>query len=178
MKRRLFTFAVICVLMLFCCNFPTATAKAQADPVAETDSLRFENMLNHNHLFGDDFSDINTVVDKSIIPLLDKREDDFIKEDIVKCFVDNMYAFDISNYTPNTNAPIRDGYIFIMPRGYDSFSHEIISVTKSDTLYCVVSEITFNTHDGTQEKATCETVFLENESSAFGYNIISANIIE
>ena len=178
MKLRILSFAVICVLMLFSCSFPTATAQAQTEAVSESGYLRFENMLNHNHLFGDDFNDINTVVDKSIIPLLDKRDNDFIKEDIVKSFVDNMYAFDIDGYTPNTMAPVRDGYIFIMPRGYETFSHRIVSVAKNDTLYCVISAITFNTHDGQEEKATCETVFLENESSAFGYNIISANILD
>ncbi len=177
MKYRVFCFISVFVLMLFCCNFPMATAQAQTEPVETTAYARFENMLNHNRLFGEDFSDTNTVVENSIISLLSKREEDFIKEDIVSCFVYNMYSLDIEDYKANTNAPVREGYIFILPRGYDDFSHEIVSVTKSGTLYCVISEVTFNTHDGVQEKATCETVFLENEDSAFGYNIISANLL-
>ncbi len=178
MKRRILSFALICMVMLLSFSFPTATAQVKAQTIAETDSLRFENMLNHNYLFGDDFNDINKVVDKSIIPLLDKRDGDFIREDIVKSFVENMYDFDIEGYAPNTNAPLRDGYIFIMPMGYENISHKIISVSANDLLYCVVSEITFITHDGETETATCETVFLENQNSAFGYNIISANISE
>ena len=175
MKRR-----VICLLTIFIliisCNFPTAIAQETEQKDTVVLPARLENMLNHNRLFGDDFNNVNAVVDNSIIALLDKREEDFIKEDIIKGFVQNMYDLSIDGYTAFPQAPTKEGYIFILPRGYDSFSHEIKSIEKNGALYCVISQVSFNTHDGQEQKANCETVFLENENSAFGYNIISAKL--
>lgn len=175
MKNKIFSLVLIFVLILSC-NFPVATAVTEPENTEKTEYARFENMLNHNRLYDSDFSDINTVVDNSILSLLEKREDEFIKRDLVEAFVYNMYDLDIAEYKANPDAPEKSGYIFIMPKGYDEISHEIISVTQNGTLYCVISEMTVKTHEGEEMKETCETVLLENEKSAFGYNIISSNI--
>ncbi len=175
MKYKIFSLILVFVL-IFSCNFPVATAADEPETSQNTEWSRIENMLNHNRLYGNDFNDINAVVDNSILSLLEKREEDFIKRDLVEAFVYNMYDLDIKDYKANPNAPVKNGYIFIMPRGYDKISHEIISVTQNGTLYCVISQLSVETHDGVSEKANCETVLLENENSAFGYNIISSNI--
>lgn len=175
MRNKIFSLILVFVLILSC-NFPVATAVTEEEIPQNTEYARFENMLNHNRLYGSDFSDVNKVVDNSILCLLDKAEDQFIKKDLVEAFVYNMYDLDIKGYKANENAPQMDGYIFIIPRGYEEFSHKIISVTKNGTLNCVISEITVKTHDGQSTTSTCETVLLENETSAFGYNIISSNI--
>lgn len=175
MKNKIFSIVLVLVL-IFSCNFPVATAVTEVEAPENTEYARFENMLNHNKLYGNDFNDINKVVDNSILCLLDKAEDEFIKKDLVESFVYNMYDLDIAEYKANPEAPEKSGCIFIMPKGYDEISHEIISVTQNGTLYCVVSEMTIKTHEGEELKETCETVLLENEKSAFGYNIISSNI--
>ncbi|MBR6572788.1 MAG: hypothetical protein IKK77_03640 [Clostridia bacterium] len=175
MKNKIFSLVLIFILIISC-NYPVATAVTHEETPQNTEYARFENMLNHNKLYGSDFNDINKVVDNSILCLRDRAEDEFIKKDLVEAFVYNMYDLDIKGYEPNPNAPTKDGYIFIMPRGYEEFSHKVISVTKNGTLNCVISEITVKTHDGEVETTTCETVLLENEKSAFGYNIISSNI--
>ena len=175
MKNKIFSLVLIFVLILSC-NFPVATAVTEASEPENTEFARFENMLNHNRLYDSDFNDINTVVDNSVICLLEKREDEFIKKDLVEAFIYNMYDLDIKDYEANPEAPNKDGYIFIMPRGYDEISHEIKTVTENGTLICIISEITINAHDGENKTASCETVLLENENSAFGYNIISSNI--
>ena len=175
MKYKIFSLLLVFVL-IFSCNFPVATAVTEASEPENTEFARFENMLNHNRLYDNDFNDINTVVDNSILSLLEKREEDFMKRDLVEAFVYNMYDLDIKEYKPNTNAPEKDGYIFIMPRGYDEISHEIKTVTENGTLICIISEITIKSHDGEMKTETCETVLLENKNSAFGYNIISSNV--
>ena len=175
MKNKIFSLVLIFVLILSC-NFPVATAVTEVEKPENTEFARFENMLNHNLLYDNDFNNINTVVDNSILCLLDKAEDEFIKKDLVEAFVYNMYDLDVKDYKPNPNAPEKDGYIFIMPRGYDEISHEIKTVTENGTLICIISEITVKSHDGQTKTATCETVLLENKNSAFGYNIISSNI--
>ena len=175
MKNKILSLVLIFVLILSC-NFPVATAVTQGEEPKNTEFARFENMLNHNRLYDNDFNDINTVVDNSILSLLEKREEDFIKSDLVEAFVYNMYDLDIKDYKANPQAPEKQGYIFIMPRGYDEISHEIQTVTENGTLICIISEITVKSHDRQTKTATCETVLLENENSAFGYNIISSNI--
>ena len=175
MKNKILSLVLIFVLILSC-NFPVATAVTEVEKPENTEFTRFENMLNHNRLYDNDFNDINTVVDNSILSLLEKREEDFIKSDLVEAFVYNMYDLDVKDYKANPQAPEKQGYIFIMPRGYDEISHEIQTVTENGTLICIISEITIKSHDGETKTATCETVLLENENSAFGYNIISSNI--
>ena len=175
MRNKIFSL-ILAFVLIFSCNFPLATAVTEEEPPQNTEYVRFENMLNHNKLYGSDFNDINKVVDNSIFCLLDKAEDEFIKRDIVEAFVYNMYDLDIKGYKAIEAAPQKEGYIFIIPRGYEEFSHKILSVTQNGTLNCVISEITIKTHDGIEEIATCETVLLENENSAFGYNIISSNV--
>lgn len=175
MRNKILSLILIFVLILSC-NFPVATAVTDEGTPQNTEFARFENMLNHNLLYDNDFSDIDTVVNNAILCLLDKREGDFIKRDLVEAFVYNMYDLDIKDYKQNPNAPVIDDYIFIMPRGCDEISHEIKTVTENGTLICIISDITINAHDGETKTATCETVLLENEKSAFGYNIISSNI--
>ena len=175
MKNKIFVLVMIFVL-IFSCNFPVATAVTETETPQNTEYTRIENMLNHNRLYDNDFNDINTVVDNSILALMYKAEGEFIREALVSAFVYNMYDLDIKDYEANPNAPQKNDYIFIIPRGYDEISHQIMSVTKSGTLNCVISEITIKTHDGETTTKICETVLLENENSAFGYNIISSNI--
>ena len=63
--------------------------------------------------------------------------------------------------------------------GYNIYTHEIASVTDNkDGSYTVLTEVEISYEDGSVETASCETVFLENTESAFGYNIMYSIIEE
>lgn len=148
----------------------------------ETEVLkaRFSNMLNHNFVYDDAFHTVEDVVNNSIIALLDMRDsedDSFIKEEVVSNYVYDMYGIEIKDFsTINKQMPKKDGYVFIIPKGYEIYSHEITDVfVNEDGSYTVRSNVSIATHDGQSEIEICETLFVKNENSQFGYNMVYSN---
>ena len=58
-----------------------------------------------------------------------------------------------------------------MPKGIHG-----VSVSNEDGSFTVLSAVTVNPHDDGEYLAEAETLFVKNEKSAFGYNIIYSNI--
>ncbi len=141
-------------------------------------NTRFENMLNHNFVYNNDFYDDSVLVNNSVLALLDLSEDSYIKEAYLKDYVFNMYGKIYNDFSFLGEAE-KQGYVYIIPRGYSIYTHEIISVTDNkDGSYTVQSMVEISYEDGSVEMLNCETVFLENAESAFGYNIMYSDIIE
>lgn len=144
-------------------------------------SARFLNMLNHNYVYNSDFDDIDLIVNNSLIALLDNRDrenEDFISAELVKEFVKSMYGLEIADINEiNPDMPKKEGYVFINAKGYSKFDHKILSVSENeDGTFTVTSDVTVTTHENESYTCKASTVFLKNENSRFGYNIISSDI--
>jgi hypothetical protein len=182
----------VCVVVLsFACvkteNFDNSAAKNQNNEVltvAKNNTIdnkvletRFLNMLNHNFVYNDDFYDDGVLVENSLLALLDVSEDSFVAETYVRDYLFNMYGKIYGEF--ESDYPEKEGYLYIRPRGYNIYSHEIASVTNNnDGSYTVVTSVTISYEDGTEEVATAETLFLKAEDSAFGFNMLYSDILE
>ncbi|MBQ8740031.1 MAG: hypothetical protein IJY79_00595 [Clostridia bacterium] len=182
---------VICLIMLAVCSSlitPIVTEGSQVSAAtaeevkANANEARFLNMLNHNFVYNADFENADTVVNNASLALLDLRDsanEDFIKDVYVKSFVKDMYGIEIADMSGvNADYPQLDGYLYIIPRGYTTYTHTIISVEQNDDgSFTVVSDITANDHDAATQIQKAVSLFVPNAESAFGYNMIYCNII-
>lgn len=182
---------VICLIMLAVCSSliaPMVTEGSQvsaatAEEVAvNANEARFLNMLNHNFVYNADFENADTIVNNASLALLDLRDstnEDFIKDIYVKSFVKDMYGIEIADMSGvNADYPQLDGYLYIIPRGYATYTHTIISVEQNDDgSFTVVSDVTADNHDAANQTQKAVSLFVPNTESAFGYNMIYCNVI-
>lgn len=163
-------------------------ANVSVVPVSNTDNTlnkekilesRFLNMLNHNFAYGEDLYYLESIVDCSVLALLDLKENDFIAEDYISDYIFNMYGIsDIDFSVINTSNNSSDGYVYVAPRGYETYEHKMVSITENeDGTYLAETKVTVNSHGGEKYTADCRTLFVKNESSQFGFNIIDCEII-
>lgn len=142
----------------------------------------FLNMLNHNYVYNDSFADLESIVNDSVIALLDLREENssYIREDVVNGYLYDMFGFSVEDFSSlNPEFPQKEGYVFILPRGYSQYEHKALSIEiNEDGTYTFVTEVKISSHDGADEVLKCETMFVENDDSVFGYNIVRSNITE
>lgn len=142
---------------------------------------RFLNMLNHNYVYNDAIYTQQDIVNNSVIALLNLRDtenESYIKESFVSNYIFNMFGIkDIDYSVINTEFEQKDGFVFIVPRGYTQFSHKMLSVKENeDGSYTVKTKVTISSHDSGEYTDICETLFIKNPESQFGYNIISSVI--
>ena len=182
---------VVCVLLLVVCSSLVApmfsegsqvSAATVEDAQVNVNETRFLNMLNHNFVYNTDFDCVDTVVNNSSLALLDLRDsanEDFIVETYVKGFVKDMYGIEIADMSGiNADYPQLPGYLYIIPRGYTTYNHTIVSVEQNDDgSYTVISDVTIGDHDVAAKKQKAVSLFVENSDSAFGYNMIYCNLI-
>lgn len=182
---------ILCLVMLTICSSliaPVITEGSQvsaatADEIqVNVNEARFLNMLNHNFVYNTDFDNADTIVNNASLALLDLRDsanEDYIKDTYVKGFVKDMYGIEIADMSSlNAEYPQLDGYLYIIPRGYTSYSHTIVSVEQNeDGSYTVVSDVSVSDHDAASKTQKAVSLFVENDESAFGYNMIYCNIV-
>lgn len=142
---------------------------------------RFLNMLNHNYVYGESFQFVESMINDSMPALLNLREseeDSIISEEIVSDYMYNMYGIENIDYSSvNSNFERIEGYVYIVPRGYSLYNHEIAAVTTNeDGSFTVLTEVTVKPHDSVEYTDICETLFVKNEKSQFGFSIIRSNI--
>ena len=183
--------AAICVIMLAVSISVIApmfkdgsqvTAVAAKEVAANPNEARFLNMLNHNFVYNADFDSADTIVNNASLALLDLRDstnEDYIADFYVKGFVKDMYGIEIDDMSAlNADYPQLEGFLYIIPRGYTTYSHKIVSVEQNeDGSYTVVSDVTVSNHDIVSKTQKAVSLFVENSESAFGYNMIYCNII-
>ncbi len=190
MKKK-FLAAILVLCVCFSCILlssplktnPVAAADSQSDISEGVLKARFLNMLNHNYVYGESFYDIESMINDSMPALLhlrDLEDEDFIKEEYVKEYVLNMFGTELGEISNiNADFPQKEGYIFILPRGFTVYKHEILKMTENeDNSYSVTSKIKVNSHDNSEETLICETLFIENYKSSFGYTIAYSKIVE
>ncbi len=183
MLRKLIASVLLCgVILLSLCSFVPVKEEKQSAPVSvsKTEVLksRFLNMLNHSFVYDEAMYDDEALLNASALALLDVAQDGFVAEAYLKDYVFNMYGKIYDSLTDyNDGYPKTDGMFYIIPRGYDLYSHTILDVTKNDDgSYTVITEVLIDYHFGETETAVCETLFIENVESQFGYNILYSEI--
>lgn len=182
---------VLCLVMFAVCSSliaPVITEGSQvsaatADEIqTNVNEARFLNMLNHNFVYNNDFEDTDTIVNNASLALLDLRDsdkEDYIADTFVKGFVKDMYGIEIADMSGiNADYPQLDGFLYIIPRGYTSYNHTIVSIEENeDGSYTVVSDVMVNDHDAAGKSQKAVSLFVKNSESAFGYNMIYCNIV-
>lgn len=186
-KRLISILIAISVLFVFTASAPApaldsvpqaTTTTEEANTVIESvQKARFENMLNHNYLYGEDFSSDQIVIENSILALLDKSVDGQIEQGLVLGFIAGMYGRQVDPAAATYDfLPADEGMFAILARGYDGYEHTVVSVEEVDGGYLVTSDVTVYPCDGFAYNATAQSVFVVNEGSAFGYNLVSAEL--
>ena len=151
--------------------------ESNADINANIMKARFENMLNTNYLYGDDFESHKVIIENSILALLDKSEDGEIDKALVLGFIADMYGLQVDPSAAEYDfAPASEGKFVVIPRGYSEYKHTVTSVLEEEGGYTVKSDVVVLTHDGEEYNTVSTTVIVPNEGSSFGYNIISSVI--
>ena len=184
--------AVCVVVLSFACVKTDATEEKQVasvensvltvaqdgnvqDKVLET---RFLNMLNHNFVYDDAFYDDAALANASMLALLEVADGSFLDQNYLADYIFNMYGKIYKDFDFLGEAlPQKDGFVYIIPRGYEVYTHEMVSLTANeDGSYTAVTNVEISYEDGSVEVLQAETLFIEAEESAFGYNILYSQI--
>lgn len=136
---------------------------------------RFENMLNHNYLYNDDFEDDKTIIENSILALLQYADEGEINKELVLNFIANMYGRQVDDDSCVYDfATPSKGNFLVVPKGYYTVSHKITSAEENDGGYVVFSQMTVDSHDTEEYTVTVKSVFVQNAGSCYGYNLVSS----
>ena len=159
----------------------TATEKPSAPAVSQEKilSARFLNMLNHNFVYNDAFDSVYEMTACSEAALLDRAENGYISSGVISGYLYNMYGVEGVDFAAVTkDFPQRENYVYVIPRGFSVYKHSNPVITENeDSSYTVVTVVQIFSHDSETETAKASTLFVKNENSAFGFNIISSDII-
>lgn len=186
MKKGILSITALAVVLLISFTSLTvkpaanATEKKPAVTVSEEKVLgaRFLNMLNHNFVYNNEFESVYEMTACSEVALLDKAEDGYIKQSLIAGYLYNMYGVENADFAAVTkDFPQRENYVYVIPRGFSIYKHSAPVITENeDGSYTVVTDVEISSHDSDAETAKATTLFVKNENSAFGFNIISSDI--
>ncbi len=178
-----FFIAVLCILC--CLTMGGAVSSPEMSDTQPSDfsyeliqRSRLENLLNLNNIYGSEFDSNANIIDAATINLRNHADNDgFISNAVVAAFVKDLYGIDVV-FTADADStlPQRDGYVFLVPKGFTSYNHKINSVYEDGEFIKVISTVKISSHDGDISYATAETIFKRSDSR-FGYIIINAEIL-
>lgn len=188
-KRFLNCLAMVLVMLLsFSVLSVRPSAKGSDAPVKsasydanEALKARFLNMLNHNFAYDTAFESAEDLVNCAVLARLnlrDDKDDPYIDENYIKDYLLDMYGIEIDDFSVfNTDFPHKDGFVYIVPRGFSVFSHSNAAITENeDGTYTVTTDVTVIGHDSDEEKGKAVTMFVKSNDSKFGFYILSSNI--
>lgn len=194
MKTR-YLISLILALVMLASFSAIAVNPAESDGILPTDKTavsenadkqkvletRFLNMLNHSFAYGEEIASAEDLVNCAVTALCVMNggaNGSFIEESRVRDYLYNMYGVEVENLSSvNADFPKKDGYVYIIPRGYTVYRHTIASVRlNEDGSYTVTTNVTIDSHDS-REEGKAVTLFVKNNNSQFGFNIISSEII-
>ena len=186
MKKGILSITALAVVLLI--SFTSLTVKPAANATEKKPTVtvseekvlgaRFLNMLNHNFVYNDAFESVYEMTACSEVALLDKAEDGYIKQSLIAGYLYNMYGVENADFAAVTkDFPQRENYVYVIPRGFSVYKHSAPVITENeDGSYTVVTDVEISSHDSDTETAKTTTLFVKNENSAFGFNIISSDI--
>ena len=161
-------------------SLPDNTASTNNVDMEKVLETRFLNMLNHSFAYDEELASVEDLVNCAVVALCASGSTDgsFVEESRVEDYLYNMYGVEVENLSSvNENFPKKEGYVYIIPRGYTVYKHTIDSVRlNEDGTYTVTTNVVLDSHDGCEE-GKAVTLFVKNSDSQFGYNIISSDII-
>lgn len=188
MKHR-FTAVMVMIMALIICTgilapAPAVVAQAKENAVMSEEKVnaaRFLNMLNHNSSYNEDFYDVDALVNNSVLQLLDLRsaeDEDFIAVGFVAEYMKDMYGIELVDVSAlNAEFPQKPGHIFIVPRGFSTYTHEFVRARENeDGSITVETNVTISYHEGDVETVSAVSLFVPNADSAFGYNLVYSNL--
>lgn len=188
-KRFLNCLAMVLVMLLsFSVLSVRPSAKGSEAPVKsasydanEALKARFLNMLNHNFAYDTAFESAEDLVNCAVLAQLnlrDSKNDAYIAENYIKSYLLDMYGAEVDDFSVfNTEFPHKDGFVYIVPRGFSVFSHSNAAITENeDGTYMVTTDVTVIGHDSDEEKGKAVTMFVKSSDSKFGFYILSSNI--
>ncbi len=188
MKLRRTVITLALCLIFVCMLSPVSGAAAEKPKTAAELPLnalqvRFLNMLNHNSNYGEDFYSVDTIINNTVSGMLEMREnedEDYIKEGYVLSRVYDLYGIELCDLSGfNSAFPQKQGYIYIIPRGYSAYEHSFVSATENeDGTWTVLTNVKVTLHDGEEYTCTASTMFVPNVKSAFGFNILKSELLE
>ena len=191
MKKRFFNClaAVLVLLLSFSVLSVRPSAKESKAPVKTSSSYdasealkaRFLNMLNHNFAYDTAFESAEDLVNCAVLAQLnlrDGKDDAYIAENYIKSYLLDMYGVEVDDFSVfNTEFPHKDGFVYIVPRGFSVFSHSNAAVAENeDGTYTVTTDVTVTGHDSDEENGKAVTMFVKSSDSKFGFYILSSNI--
>lgn len=185
-KTTLFVIAAVClavILSSFVFSSYAATpvsADYEVKTVAETNENEdiFLLMLNKNYVYGVDFDNVDDIVNCSVNVFKDSVDQEgYIPEKDVISFVYDMYGIEIVDLSKlNGEYPYKEGYVYAVS-GFTAYKHSNISVKfNEDGTVTATTNIAVTSLDGDTENLTATTVFVKNNNSKFGYNILTSEI--
>ncbi len=177
-------FLVSCLCMNGFILPPVAENPSDVAPICEVADTKMvaqakiQNLLNLNNVYGDDFTNNETLVNAAAINLRSyANENGFIPNDVVTAFIKDIYDIDLEiTDAINVNLPQKQGYVYLIPRGYTAYTHEITSITEGPDFITVTSFVYVDAHDSHVAVGTATTKLVKNDSACFGYNIIDSEI--
>lgn len=185
MKIRKSLVIVFSLVLLFsCCSVAAKSVPANASPmVAAPDApdrskvlaARFLNMLNHNYAYDDDYRTEEALVNAAALSLRNYADaQGFIPADLTAAYVKNFYGVAVEDFSViNTAFEQREGYVYLIPRGFKVYQHTFVSLSlNEDGTYTVVTRVREADRDGAAFSATVETLFVPDAQSEFGYHIV------
>lgn len=182
--KRLSVISLVVVIALLVSVFVFAPASSSMSKSGahidqnKVAAAKIENLLNLNNVFDDDFTDNEKLINKAAINLKSYTDDDgFIPEAIVISYIKDMYDIDmVITESHNSSLPHKNGYVYLIPRGYTTYKHNILSIEEADDYITVTSSVFIAYHDNESCIGTAKTVLVRNPASSFGYNIINSEI--
>lgn len=189
MKKKILSFILLFFIILSCVfvsspvKTPVAAAAEGENSETEVLKSRFLNMLNHNFVYGEAFYSTESLINSSMPALLDLRDsenEDFIAEKYVRDYVFNMYGLELGNIENiNADFPTKKGFVFIIPRGFSVYSHELLKIKKNeDGSFTATTQVYIDDHDAPESALLCETLFAKNDASSFGFTIEYSKFFE
>ncbi len=142
---------------------------------------RFISMLNINNAFNSAFENDTMLVKCSAVSLSDYAQDLAgyglcVHECLIEGFAKSFYGVK-PTFIRDDEAESPKGYVALPPMGMDQNLHTLVSMTKNDSGYEVLT--CMKSYDGGEEYATClvKALFVPNEKSEFGFNLVSCETL-
>ena len=146
----------------------TAAVRSQQDDGVML--ARFENMLEKNYCFGDDFFDSRALISSASIVLKNQIQDGYIPTASVDAFLYNMYGCDTVDFAGE------NGFYAVTPCGFDVYEYTVNEYTyNGDGTITTLCDVVINPDADAQHMSATATFFADG-SSAFGYNLISCEL--